>query len=224
MMQDYCRLLGIEPSNKELQDLGNTLETLPAQHPIASVLRSAKDFKHPDALADALLHPQDRAYSVPQLYEWLDRCGMSFGRWYEQAAYLPQCGAVAQMPHAARLGKLPEQSQYAAVELLRGTMSKHRFIAYRNDYPGECQPIQFGSKRSPSNQRDRWHWQQYIPIRLPWTVCIRERLPPGAVAVLINRAHTYPDLILPIDRAQDELLGRSMVNAPSARLFSFPKR
>ncbi|MGB5711122.1 MAG: class I SAM-dependent methyltransferase [Waterburya sp.] len=208
MMQEYCRLLGIETTNKELQDLGITLESLPGNHPIANLLRQAKDFKHPDALADALLHPQDRAYSVPQLYEWLDRCGMSFGRWYEQAPYLPQCGAVAQMPQAARLGKLTAPSQYAAVELLRGTMTKHHFIAYRNDYPGERQPIQFssiGSKRSASNRSDRW--QQYIPIRLPWTMCIRERLPPGAVAVLINRAHTYPDLTLPIDRAQEDLLG-----------------
>lgn len=205
MMQEYCRLLGIETTNKELQDLGITLESLPGNHPIANLLRQAKDFKHPDALADALLHPQDRAYSVPQLYEWLARCGMSFGRWFQQAPYLPQCGAVAQMPHAARLGKLTEQSQYAVVELLRGTMTKHHFIAYRNDYPGECQPIQFEDGRSSSRRRQRW--RQYIPIRLPWNVSIRERLPPGAVAVLINRAHTYPDLILPIDAAQDRLLG-----------------
>ena len=204
IMQEYCRLLGIEPSNKELQKLGNTLELLPAEHQLTNVLRSAKDFKHPDALADALLHPQDRAYTVPQLFDWLDRCGMSFGRWYEQAPYLPQCGTVAQMPHAARLGRLSAESQYTAVELLRGTMTKHHFIAYRNDYPRERQPIQFGGKRSSSNQSARW--QQYIPIRLPWTVCLRERLPPGAVAVLINRAHTYPDLILPLDRAQDKLL------------------
>lgn len=28
---------------------------------------------------------------------------------------------------------------------------------------------------------------------------------PGSVAVLINRAHTYPDLALPIDAAQERL-------------------
>ena len=94
MMQDYCRLLEIGTSDQELQDLSTALDALPSDHPIARVLHQTKVFKHPDALADTLLHPQDRAYTVPQLYEWLDRCGVIFGRWFEQATYLPQCGAV----------------------------------------------------------------------------------------------------------------------------------
>ena len=35
MMQEYCRLLGISSSDKDLRDLGATLEALPADHPIA---------------------------------------------------------------------------------------------------------------------------------------------------------------------------------------------
>src|SRR6516165_10797572 len=133
MMQEYCRLLGIGASEAELRNLGATVSALPADHPIAGVARRTKDFTYPDALADALLHPQDRAYTVPQLYAWLERCGLVLGRWYEQAPYLPQCGAVARMPHAARLASLSAQLQHAAVELLRGTMTKHSFIAYRDD-------------------------------------------------------------------------------------------
>jgi hypothetical protein len=45
-----------------------------------------------------------------------------------------------------------------------------------------------------------------VPLGLPWTLCLRERLPPGSVAVLINRAHTYPALALPIDAAQEQIL------------------
>jgi hypothetical protein len=30
-------------------------------------------------------------------------------------------------------------------------------------------------------------------------------VPPGSVAVLINRAHTYPDLALPIDAPQERV-------------------
>ena len=40
------------------------------------------------------------------------------------------------------------------------------------------------------------------PIRLPETIRVQERLPPGAAAVLINRAHTDTDLFLPIDEEQ----------------------
>ena len=88
MMQEYCRLLEIGASKADLHGLGAALEALPADHPISGLLRRSKDFRRPEAMADALLHPQDRAYTVPELYAWLDRCGMSFGRWIEQAPYL----------------------------------------------------------------------------------------------------------------------------------------
>ena len=195
MMQEYCRLLGVGASQAELRDLGATIGALSADHPIAGVVRRAPDFRRPDALADALLHPQDRAFTVPQLYVWLERCGLSFGRWFEQAPYLPQCGAIAKMPHAARLLSLAPPLQHAAAELLRGTVTKHSFIAYHDDRRGESQPITF--------RGDDWHG--YVPLRLPWTLCIRDRVPPGSVAVLINRAHTYPDLAFPIDAAQERI-------------------
>ncbi len=195
MMQEYCRLLGVGATEAELRELGTTIGALSADHPIAGVARRAKDFRNPDALADALLHPQDRAYTVPQIYAWLERCGLLFGRWFEQAPYLPQCGAMARTPHAARLASLSLPLQHAAVELLRGTMTKHNFIAYRDDRLGEAQPITFEGDA----------WRGWVPLRLPWTLCIRDRAPPGSVAVLINRAHTYPDLALPIDAAQEQI-------------------
>ncbi len=192
MMQDYCRLLGVRANETELRDLGVTIGALAPDHPIAAVAKHAKDFRQPDALADALLNPNDCAFTVPALYAWLERCGLTFGRWQEQAPYLPQCGAIAAMPHAARLGALPPPVQHAAVELLRGTMTKHDFIAYRDDRPGESQPIVFEGE----------DWLSYVPVRLPWTLVARERLPAGAAAVLISRAHAYPDLALSINAAQ----------------------
>jgi hypothetical protein len=99
------------------------------------------------------------------------------------------------LPHAARLASLSPPLQHAAVELLRGTMAKHNFIAYRDDRLDDSQPITFDGEA----------WRKYIPLRLPWTLCIRDRVPPGSVAVLINRAHTYPDLALPIDAAHERV-------------------
>ncbi len=194
MMQDYCRLLGIGVGDEDLRDLGQTVQALPVDHPIAGVVKRAKDFARPDALADALLNPQDRAYSVPQIYDWLERCGLKFGRWYEQAPYLPQCGAGA--PHGARLAALPSPAQHAAIELLRGTMDKHSFVAYRDDCEREAQPITFEGAA----------WRSLVPVRLPWTLTVKDRAPAGVAAVLINPSHTYPDLALFIDAAQERLL------------------
>jgi hypothetical protein len=39
-------------------------------------------------------------------------------------------------------------------------------------------------------------WLRYVPLRLPWTQLVQERLPAGAAGVLLNRSHPHPDLIL----------------------------
>ncbi len=196
MMQDYCRLLGIGVTDAELRELGETVRALPVDHPIAGVVKRAKDFARPDALADALLNPRDRPYSVPELYDWLERCGLKFGRWHEQAPYLPQCGAIDRAPHGARLAELPPRAQHAALELLRGTMDRHSFIAYRDDREREAQPITFEGDL----------WRGFVPVRLPWTLTIKDRAPRGVSAVLINPSHIYPDLALFIDAAQERVL------------------
>ena len=49
-------------------------------------------------------------------------------------------------------------------------------------------------------------WLSYVAVRLPWTLVVRERLPRGASAALINRAHTYADLALPINAAQERVI------------------
>jgi SAM-dependent methyltransferase len=209
MMQEYCRLLGVGDSDKDLRRLAAVLKLLPGDHAIAAALRRAKDFQQPEAMADALLHPRDRAYTVPELFDWLEQSGMSFGRWVEQAPYLPQCGMVAKSAHAALISSLSPCVQYAAVELFRGTMVSHSFIAYRDDRAEESQPITFTDER----------WRDYVPIALPWTVCVRGRNIPGSVAVMINRAHTCTDLICTVDGFEEGLLDAIGANRTLAEIL-----
>src|SRR5271163_743802 len=196
MLQDYCRRLSVGGTETEIRDLAASLQALPADHPLAPLLRNAPDFADRAGLADALLHPQDRSYSVPQLMDFLSRAGLVFGRWVRQAPYLPWCGALASSPHQSRLLGLTAEAQYAAIELFRGTMVRHSAVAYRKDRPTQGASVDF----------DGESWLGYTPIRLPDTLAVRERLPKGAVAVLINRNHTFTDLYLPIDARQERLL------------------
>lgn len=197
MLQDYCRRLGIGTSTEEIHELAAMLGGLPDHHPLAPLLRNARDFQSATGLADALLHPQDRAYSVPQLFDLLADCDVAFGRWLRQAEYLPQCGLLAASPHHSRLARLPEQEQFAAAELFRGSMVHHSFVAYR----GDCSDMQL-----PSFEGDAW--LDYVPIRLPDTMLVQKNLPAGADAVLINRSHTCTDVYLPIDAGQKRLFDR----------------
>ena len=66
MLQEYCRRLGIAASEGEIEDLAAALKELPHGHPLDHLLRESPDFRHPRALADALLNPRDRAFTVPQ--------------------------------------------------------------------------------------------------------------------------------------------------------------
>jgi len=196
MLAEYCRRLGIGSSTAEIDELAATLKALPPDHPLAPLLRTSPDFASKAGLADALLHPQDRAYSVGQLMDFLDRAGLSFGRWLRQAPYLPWCGALASAPHHSKLIELTAEAQYAAIELFRGTMLRHSVVAFREDRPAQSAAIDF----------DGDAWLGYVPVRLPDTIVVRDRLPPGATAVLINRNHTYTDLYLPIDAREERLL------------------
>jgi len=196
MLQDYCRRLGIGWTQPEIRDLAASLKALPPDHPLVPLLRNSPDFGNADALADALLHPNDRSYSVRQLFDFLARADLTFGRWLRQAPYLPWCGALAATPHRSKLAALPDEEQYAAIELFRGTMVRHSVVVHRRDGPAVSSRIDFSGDA----------WREYRPIRLSDTVVVRERLPPGAVAVLINRNHTYTDLYLPIDARQERLL------------------
>lgn len=198
MLQEYCRRLGIGTSDEEIQDLANTLMTLPQGHPMARLLGESADFRSSAGLADALLNPQDRAFTVPQFFEFIDQAGLRFGRWVRQGPYQPSCGVVANTPHGSRLTRLATPEQYAAMELFRGTMVRHSAVVFRDDQPEVLTAIQF----------DDECWLEFVPIKLPYTICIeeRERMPPGASAVLINQSHNDPDLFLPIDAAEKRLL------------------
>ena len=186
MLQEFCRRLGIAPTADGTRDLISALGSLPKGHPLQTLLRGASDFKSEGDLIDALLHPQDRAYTVPQLFKLLENGGMKFGRWLKQAPY-SVCGLLEQIPQFEQLANLPPSERYAAVELFRGTMVAHSVVAYRDD-ASEDQVIDFSEDV----------WLGYVPIRIPDTICVTERLPKGAAGVLINRIHTFSDIYLPI--------------------------
>jgi SAM-dependent methyltransferase len=195
MLQEFCRRLGIRATDEGIGNLISALRALPPGHPLETVLRQAPDFQQEAALADALLHPQDRAYSVPQLFDFIQRAGVTFGRWIKQAPYSPQCGVMARLPQALRMTGLSPADQFAAVELFRGTMARHSVVVYREDSPSPFQPVNFAGDA----------WLTYVPIRMSETICVQERLPAGAAGVLINRNHTYTDLLMTIDAAQKRM-------------------
>ncbi len=195
MLQEFCKRIGVEATQDGIRDLVNALKSLPRGHALETLLREAADFRNEAAIADALLNPCDRAYSVPQLIAFLGAARLRLGRWLRQAPYSVRCGVMAGLPQAPSIARLPIEDQYAAAELFRGTMARHSVSAYRDDAPRDPIPIRLAGDA----------WLQYVPIRMADTISVRERLPPGKAAVLINRTHSYTDIYLPIDATEARL-------------------
>lgn len=94
-----------------------------------------QDHRHDDAgLYDLLLHSQDRAYSVSELFEWMeDGHGLHLAFTDVQrgrSPYLPHMVLGGKPP--AILGQLrqrPRREQYAMAELLAGNLITHSFYA-----------------------------------------------------------------------------------------------
>ena len=194
MLQEFCRRVGVGVDDTGIRDLIRALELLPSGHPLQSILTQAPELRDEAGIADALLHPQDRAYSVSQLFELIEKAGLTFGRWLRQAPYSIHCGVMAAIPQAGAIARLPLSEQYSAIELFRGTMIRHSAVVYRNDCADGV--------KSPGSSEG---WGDYVPIRMSDTLCIQDRVPPGAAGILINRTHTSKDLFVVIDAAEKKL-------------------
>ena len=194
MLQDYCRRLGIETTPQEINDLSQVLRMMPQHHPLVSMMRGAREGLDAKALVDALLNPRDRTYSVPQLFDFIERNDLKFARWYWQAAYSPHCGAIADTPHASRLAALPERDQFTQMELWRGLISNHDFVVHGSD-----------AKNDRKVSFDGEEYLRYVPVRRAWTICLQEKIPPGAAGVLLNQTHMFDDLFLPVTEVEKQM-------------------
>ena len=77
-----------------------------------------------------------------------------------------------------------------AMELWRGLMTIHSLVVYhRSDVNNDCLKVRFDDVR----------YLRYVPIRLPWTICVQEELPAGVAGILLNQTHVFDDLMLFID-------------------------
>jgi SAM-dependent methyltransferase len=187
MMQAYCRSLALGTDGNDLRELAALVTRLASDHPLRMFDRRTGDLAHAAGVADALLHPQDRSYTVPELHAWLERCGVRFHRWFLQAPYLPQAGTLAPASHRARLADRPVAEQHAAMELLRGTMIRHAFVAHRDD---ETHPL-------PDLDDDA-----LVPTGFQGATVRQEHLPPGAVAVLRHAGNEDEDLEVALDASE----------------------
>jgi SAM-dependent methyltransferase len=153
MMQDVFRRLGVAADEQGIAFVRNTLAQLPPWHFVHHYGGAASELRQDAALVDTFLHPQDRAYTVPQLLSLVDGSGLNFQGWLENSIYYPQSARWLSEEAGERICALPEREQWAVMENLKIANFAHYFFARK----GPASIISFSEP----------HGRDLVPHRLP---------------------------------------------------------
>jgi len=152
MMQDVFRRLGVQADQEGIAFARRALASLPPWHYVHHYGGAATELRHDAALVDTFLHPQDRAYTVPQVLDLVEQNGLVFQGWFENSIYYPQSAQWLPPDLFARIVALPEREQWATMEMLRIANFAHFFFARKD----EARPIVFGDD-----------WRNLVPTQRP---------------------------------------------------------
>lgn len=138
-VQDLMRLVNApeDDSSRRVANTRTLLESLPPYHWV-NVAKSAGlpigDLSTDAAVFDTFLHARDRAYTITQVHELLDRSGLELagepGTYYEQMHYLPET-FVKDPALRERLAHQPLRRRQAIAEIMSGRLAMHEFYAVR---------------------------------------------------------------------------------------------
>jgi SAM-dependent methyltransferase len=126
-VQEAFRRMKLTQSRPDAAFACEVMNALPPWHPALSFVR---DVKNPDIdiIVDTFLHPQDRAYSVPEILELAENCDLVFQGWFDNLFYYPEGTIDAAHPLFEKVSALPECEQWAVVELLSSPLFEHAFM------------------------------------------------------------------------------------------------
>lgn len=166
MLQDAFRRMGIQQTAQGVARVREILGELPGRHYAQDYIRAAAELKADAAIVDTFLHPQDRAYTVPQLLELIDSAGLAFQNWVDNHIYWRNGAWGPDSAIAAAVDPLPPREHWAAVEMLRQEAGMHLFT------------VRHGDSDVPIVDFDRDDWRRFVPHWSPGLV----RRAPGLFA------------------------------------------
>ena len=192
-MQDLLRRCQLSASSVDDNDLDNVrelIEQLPGYHPLAAKSEFFGNLHINEEIVDLLLHPQDRAYSLPEIHEYLDSCDMKMQELLFRGHYSPECSAIKHTRLYDTIKTLPDEEQLAIGELFRPSIKMHFFITCKNNRP----------EASYHTDLDADNWKTLVPIRGPGLQQDMIDLKPEYAANLSCQLHQFSDIKYPIHK------------------------
>ena len=131
-IQELMKMINVEQDNMQ-QKVENTrmvLGCLPKTNWFKKSEQLFSDINDGDiVIFDYFLHSQDRAFTVPQLYDWLNDCGLNLLEFAEfKASYRPEM-FIKDNDLLQNIKTLPVDKQQSVAELIVGALTKHTFYA-----------------------------------------------------------------------------------------------
>lgn len=165
LMQEVFRRLGCGQTPEDVALVRATLACLPDDHVLRRYLAVADDLRYDAGIVDTFLHPQDRAYTVPQVLAFARENGLGFWGWTDAKDYDARAVLGLQHPALARIQTLPPEERWATLELLAQTRGTHRFLL--------CHPRRLALRP----RFDTPGWLAYVPVRHPFLKVLQ----PGSI-------------------------------------------
>jgi len=142
IMQELLRMVNLSEDNrqKKIINAKKILESQPSYN-LFNILQGLKVWHYNDTKSDAglydlLLHSQDRAYTILEVYDWLERCGLRMvgepGYKYETKQYLPGT-YIKDKELLDLIQTYPIKIQHAIGEAMSTTISRHCFMCTHED-------------------------------------------------------------------------------------------
>src|SRR5262245_28285059 len=127
LVQDILRRLGAGRNAEGVRTARELLKFFPSNHYLITATgKLPHDLAHDAGIVDMLLHPQDRAYSVPEIMEFVETAGLIFSGWSDNALYCADRFLGGEM--LERVLALPPAEQWAVVDNLTVLNDRHDFF------------------------------------------------------------------------------------------------
>lgn len=188
LLQDILRRLGAGQNAEGLKMARELLKFVPSHHYLISTTgKLPNDLADDAGIVDMLLHPQDRAYSVPEIMEFIEAAGLIFFGWSDNALYCADRFLSGEM--LERVLALPPAEQWAVVDNLTVLNSRHDFFV-----------------RKPQSTRfltrfDTDDYLSYVPL-----VRSGVKLAGNVNSLILTRASLEGEVITPISKSEALLL------------------
>lgn len=205
LVQDILRRLGAGPDAEGVRIARELLKFVPSYHYLISTTGKLPNDLTEDVgdagLVDMLLHPQDRAYSVPEIMAFVEAAGLIFFGWNDNALYCADRFLSGEM--LERVLALPAAEQWAVMDNLAVLTSRHDFFV-----------------RKPQSTRflirfDTDDFLSYVPLVRAGT-----RLAGDADALILTRASVHGEVVTPISRSEALLLERADGNKSVSEILT----